>query len=154
MGVNRLALSRRAGDRSSRQERKLLWAWLTRCVFFSLAGQLDVFECKHRFYLIKKTYPGILFPDTADSSRRVWEVEAVSSRVLERAQQGTGLHLFRAGDGVHSDIERGKLGRRRRARRGWQAWRAQHARESRPGQIFVFGQSGTMGRVQGYIAPY
>ena len=55
-----------------------------------------------------------------------------------------------AGDGAHRDIEQGKLG----ARREWQASRAQHARESRPGQILFFGQSGTMGRVQGCITPY
>ena len=59
-----------------------------------------------------------------------------------------------AGDGARRDIERGKLGRWRRARREWQASRAQHARESRPGQIYIFGQGGTMGRVHGYIAPY
>ena len=36
--VNRPALSRRAGGRSSRQERKPLWAGLTRCVYFLLRG--------------------------------------------------------------------------------------------------------------------
>ena len=82
-----------------------------------------------------------------------WEVEAESSRVLERAPQGTAFASRRAGDGAHRDIEREKLGRWRRAQRGWQASRAQHARESRPGQICVFGQSGTMGRFQGYIPP-
>ena len=68
--VNRPALSSRAGGRSSRQERKRLWAWLTRCVYFSLAGYLDVSERKERFYLNKKTYPGITFPDRAEASRR------------------------------------------------------------------------------------
>ena len=87
--VNRPALSRRAGGRLSRQERKRLWAWLTRCVYFSLAGQLDLSERKDRFHLNKNTYPGIIFPDKADASRRTLEVEAGSSRVLDRAPHGT-----------------------------------------------------------------
>ena len=37
---------------------------------FSLAGELDVSECKDRFYLNKNTCPGIIFPDRADASRR------------------------------------------------------------------------------------
>ena len=36
--VNLPAFCRRAGGRSSRQERKRLWAWLTWCVYFSLEG--------------------------------------------------------------------------------------------------------------------
>ena len=54
--VNRPTLTHRAGGRSSRQERKRVWAWLIQCVYFFLAELLDVFECKDRFYLNKKTY--------------------------------------------------------------------------------------------------
>ena len=109
-------------------------------------------ECKGRFYLIKKTHPGIIFPDRADASRsRLGGRGREPPSVLERAPQGTACISPRGRRG--SQGQRGKLGRRRRARR-WQASRAQHARESRPGQIFFFGQSGTMGRVQGYTIPY
>ena len=59
------------------------------------------------------------------------EIEAGSSRVLERAPQGTAC-ISPPGDGVYRDIERGKLGRWRRARQGWQASRAQHVREFLP----------------------
>ena len=38
-GVNRSALSCHAGGRSSRQERKLLRAWLTRCVYISVTNR-------------------------------------------------------------------------------------------------------------------
>ena len=91
--VNRPALSCRAGGRSSRQERKRLWAWLTRCVYPSLAGYLDVSECKDRFYLNKKTCLGIIFPNRADASRR-----RLGGRGREQPSVGTsttehGLHL-------------------------------------------------------------
>ena len=52
--VNRPALFCRVSGRSSRKERKRLWAWLTRCVYFPLAGLVDMSdECKNRFYLHK-----------------------------------------------------------------------------------------------------
>ena len=120
--VNRPALSRHAGGRSSRQERKGLWAWLTRCVYVSLARKLDVSECKDRFYSNKKTYPGIVFSDGADASRRRLEVEAGSSRVFERAPQGTacisptretGLTGTKSGESLEDGAERGEGGRYR-----------------------------------------
>ena len=155
---NRPALSRRAGGRSSRQERKRLWAWLTRCVYFSFAGGPYVSECKDRLYSNKNTTPGIIITDRADASRR-----RLGSRGREQPSAGTsatghGLHLS-AGDGAHRDIERGKLGRWRRARRGGQASRAQHTLASMhasldqakhfPGAEWNHGY-----RVQGYITTY
>ena len=82
-----------------------------------------------------------------------WEVEAASSRVLERALQGTACISLRG--------RRGSQGHR-----AGKAWKmaptaarvtgiasAGCTRVSTRPNI-VFGFSGTMGRVQGYIASY
>ena len=86
-------------------------------------------ECKDRFYLNKKTYPGIIFPDRDDASKRRLRGRG---RIQPNVGTSHGVRVasLRAGDGAHRDIEREKLGRWRRARREWRASRAQHAREA------------------------
>ena len=81
-------------------------------------------------------YPGIIFPDRADASRRRLGGRAECWNERHRAR----LASLRAGDGAHRDIERGKLGRWRRTRRGWQASHAQHGRVSRPDRIFFWAK--------------
>ena len=81
-----------------------------------------------------------------------WEVEAGSNRVLERAPQGTACisPRGRRGSQGHRAGEAWKMAPSA-ARVAGIASAACTRVSTRP--ISVFGQSGTMGRVQGYITP-
>ena len=50
-------------------------------------------ECKDRFYLNKNIYPGIVFPDKADASRRRLGGRGKEQPSVGTSATGHGLHL-------------------------------------------------------------
>ena len=50
-------------------------------------------ECKDRSYLNKKIYPGIIFADRADASRRRLEGRGRDQPCVGTSAAGHGLHL-------------------------------------------------------------
>ena len=51
-------------------------------------------EWKGRSYLNKKTYPGVIFPDRADASRRRLGGRGGEQPSVGSIATGLGLHLF------------------------------------------------------------
>ena len=102
-------------------------------------------------FLNQKTHPGIIFPDRADASRRKLggrgrEQPSVGTSAtghgLQLSARKTGLTGTQNGESLEDGAKRGEGGRHRE--------RSMHASLDQA-KYFIFGQSGTMNRVQGYI---
>ena len=111
------SLSRRAGQRSSRHERKRLDEAVLPVLRDNWTCPRNVIKCNNGFDLKISIYYGIIRPDRADLSGWKLRVGGREQPSVGTSATGHGLNIGARATGL-TGTERGKLGRWWRAQRG------------------------------------